>query len=119
MLKKISFSEKFASFSEPWQPKIVGEINDTHVKVVKLEGEFVWHSHEHEDEMFIVVKGKLTIKFRDQDVHLSEGEALVIPKGIEHQPVAEDEVYAILIEPSTTVNTGNLTNERTYIPPKI
>jgi len=112
-MDKINLSEKFALFSEQWRPKIVGELNDAHVKLAKLQGEFVWHQHENEDEMFMIHKGRLLIKFRDKDVWLDEGEFLIIPKGIEHKPVAEEEVELILIEPKTTVNTGDTQSERT------
>lgn len=109
----INLSEKFDLFSEQWRPKIVGELNDAHVKLAKLQGEFVWHQHENEDEMFMIHKGRLLIKFRDKDVWLDKGEFLIIPKGIEHKPVAEEEVELILIEPKTTVNTGDTQSERT------
>lgn len=113
LMDKINLSEKFALFSEQWRPKIVGELNDAHVKLAKLQGEFVWHQHENEDEMFMIHKGRLLIKFRDKDVWLDKGEFLIIPKGIEHKPVAEEEVELILIEPKTTVNTGDTQSERT------
>jgi mannose-6-phosphate isomerase-like protein (cupin superfamily) len=112
-MDKVNLAEKFALFSEYWSPKIAGEINDSYVKLVKLKGEFVWHHHENEDELFLVVKGKLLIKLRDKDIWLDEGEFVVIPKGVEHLPVAEDEVQVILLEPKTTLNTGNVQNERT------
>ena len=115
-MDKVNLAQSLASFSEPWQPRIVGELNGQHVKVVKLKGEFVWHHHEAEDEMFLVVKGNLTIRFRDRDVHLSEGEFVVVPRGVEHCPVAEEEAQVVLFEPAGTVNTGNVTNERTYVP---
>lgn len=117
MVEKVNLQEKFALFNEHWSPKIAGQVNDMHVKLTKLKGEFMWHHHDNEDEMFLVVKGNLVIKFRDQDVHLSEGEFLIIPKGVEHMPVAEEEVHVILFEPTTTVNTGNLSNERTVAEP--
>jgi len=112
-MMKVNLSEKFALFSEQWHPKIVGELNDAHVKLAKLQGEFVWHQHENEDEMFMIHKGRLLIKFRDKDVWLDEGEFLIIPKGIEHKPVAEEEVELILIEPKTTVNTGDTQSDLT------
>ncbi len=112
-MEKVNVSQKLGVFSEYWSPKIVGEINDSYVKLVKLKGEFIWHSHEKEDELFLVVKGKLLIALRDRDIHLSEGEFFIVPKGVEHKPVAEDEVHVLLLEPKTTVNTGNVTNERT------
>ena len=113
MLEKINLTEKFASFNEQWSPKIIGQVNDSAVKLAKLQGEFMWHSHEHEDELFLVVKGKLLIKLRDQDIHLNEGECVIIPKEVEHLPIAEKECHVLFFEPSSTLNTGNLRNERT------
>ena len=110
-MEKIAIQEKFKLFSDYWSPKIIEDLNESHIKVAKLKGEFVWHHHEHEDELFLIVKGNLTIKFRDKDVHLQEGELIVIPKGVEHKPVCEEEVQVILIEPKTTLNTGNITND--------
>jgi mannose-6-phosphate isomerase-like protein (cupin superfamily) len=104
---------KFSSFSEHWSPKIAGEVNDSCIKLVKLQGEFVWHHHEQEDELFLVVKGKLLIKLRDRDLHISEGEFVIIPRGVEHMPVADEEVHVVLVEPKSTLNTGNVRNERT------
>ncbi|WP_442600249.1 cupin domain-containing protein [Neobacillus sp. D3-1R] len=112
-MEKVNINEKFSLFNEYWSPKIAGEINDTHVKLAKLKGEFIWHLHEHEDEMFFVVKGQLLIKFRDKDVWINEGEFIIVPKGVEHLPVAEEEVHVLLFEPKTTLNTGNQVNERT------
>lgn len=112
-VEKVNLAEKFALFSEHWSPKIAGQINDFHLKLVKLKGEFVWHHHENEDELFLVVKGRLLIKLRDKDVWLDEGEFVVIPRGVEHCPVAEDEVHLILLEPATTVNTGNVQDAKT------
>jgi mannose-6-phosphate isomerase-like protein (cupin superfamily) len=112
-MDKVNLAEKFALFQAYWSPKIAGELNDSHIKLVKLKGEFVWHHHDDEDELFLVVKGKLLIKLRDKDIWLEEGEFVVIPKGVEHLPVAEDEVQVILLEPKTTLNTGNVHNERT------
>jgi mannose-6-phosphate isomerase-like protein (cupin superfamily) len=112
-MEKIVLAQKFNLFAEHWSPKIVGEFNDSYVKLAKLQGEFVWHHHNDEDELFFIVKGKLLIKFRDKDILLDEGEFIVIPKGVEHLPVAEQEVHVMLIEPKTTLNTGNVVNERT------
>lgn len=112
-MEKINVKEKLNLFNEYWNPKIIGELNESYVKLVKLKGDFIWHSHENEDEMFYVLKGLLIIKFRDNDVHLNEGEFIVIPRGIEHMPVAEEEVHVMLIESKTTLNTGNVVNERT------
>ena len=112
-MDKVNLAEKFALINELWTPKIAGELNGSYVKLTKLKGEFIWHHHEHEDEMFMVVKGKLLIRFRDREVALEEGEFLIIPKGVEHLPVAEEETQIILIEPASTLNTGNVRNERT------
>jgi mannose-6-phosphate isomerase-like protein (cupin superfamily) len=112
-METVNLAEKFGLFQDYWSPKIAGELNDSYLKLVKLKGEFVWHHHEHEDELFLVVKGRLLIKLRDRDIWLSEGEFVVIPKGVEHMPVAEEEVHVLLIEPTTTLNTGNIENERT------
>jgi mannose-6-phosphate isomerase-like protein (cupin superfamily) len=111
--KKVNLREKFGMFADRWNPKIVGEVNDSHVKLVKLQGEFVWHRHEREDELFLVVKGRITIRFRDGDVVLEENEFLIVPKGVEHMPVSEEEAWVLLFEPKTTLNTGDVENERT------
>lgn len=108
--------KKFDMFREHWKPKIIAELNDSYVKIVKVKGELVWHHHDNEDELFLVLKGRLTIKLRDRDIFLKEGELAVIPKGTEHKPVAEDEVQLMLLEPKTTLNTGNVQDERTAIP---
>jgi mannose-6-phosphate isomerase-like protein (cupin superfamily) len=113
MIKKVNLAEKFSLFDEPWSPKIVAELDNAYVKVVKLEGEFVWHHHDDEDELFWVVSGRLRMELRDGDVILEPGELLVVPKGVEHRPVAEGETHVVLIEPKTTLNTGNVRNERT------
>jgi mannose-6-phosphate isomerase-like protein (cupin superfamily) len=112
-LEKVNIAQKFTLFNEYWVPYIVGELNDSYVKVDKLKGEFVWHKHEAEDELFLVNKGKLLIKLRDKDVWLEEGEFIIIPKGVEHKPVADQEVHVVLIEPKSTLNTGNVKNEKT------
>lgn len=112
-MKKVNITEKLSLFNDYWSPKIVGEMNDSHVKLVKLKGEFVWHHHEHEDEMFFVVKGKLLMKFREEEVLINEGEFIIVPKGVEHMPVADEEVHVILFEPKTAINTGNQINDRT------
>ena len=114
-MEKVNLVEKFKLFQDYWKPKIVGELNDAHVKLVKLKGEFVWHHHEREDELFLIVRGTLRIKFRDRELRLREGELVIIPKGVEHLPVADEEVHVMLIEPKTTVNTGNVRNERTVL----
>jgi mannose-6-phosphate isomerase-like protein (cupin superfamily) len=112
-MDKVNLTEKFGLIQEYWHPKIVGELNDSYVKLVKFKGDFVWHKHELEDELFLVVKGSFTIKLRDKDIHLSEGELAIIPKGVEHMPVADGEVEVILLEPKGTINTGDVRNERT------
>jgi mannose-6-phosphate isomerase-like protein (cupin superfamily) len=107
-MDKVNLAEKFGLFDEQWTPKIVAELNGQYVKLAKLEGAFVWHQHEAEDELFLVVKGRLTMKLRAGDVHLAEGEMLVIPRGVEHCPVAEEEAHVLLFEPIATRHTGNV-----------
>ena len=109
----INFKEKLAKFSEHWSPRVIAQLNDYHFKLAKVQGEFVWHDHPETDEVFIVVNGHLDILFRDGKVSLEEGEMFVVPKGVEHKPVAENECQIILIEPAGIVNTGNVVNERT------
>ena len=109
----VSLKDKLDSFQDCWSPKIVGELNDSFVKLVKLQGQFVWHHHENEDEMFLIVKGQLVMKLRDRDVILNEGEFFIVPKGVEHKPVAPEEVHIVLLEPKSTLNTGNVRNEIT------
>ena len=109
----INLNQKFTLFQEYWSPKIAGELNDSYIKLAKLKGEFVWHQHENEDELFLVVKGHLLIKLRDRDIQLKEGEFVIIPKGVEHLPIAEEEVHVLLLEPKSTLNTGNVQNEKT------
>ena len=112
-MNTINLADKFSSFSDRWSPKIIGELNDFYVKTAKLKGEFVWHHHENEDEMFLVVQGTLRMKFRDHEAVIREGEFIIVPHGVEHCPAADEEVQVVLIEPKTTLNTGNLINERT------
>jgi len=112
MIQPINLAEKFSLFTEHWVPKVVADLGDSYVKLAKIKGEFVWHAHEHEDELFFVVKGNLIIKLRDGDLRLGPGELAVIPKGVEHLPVADDEVYIMLIEPKSTINTGDVCDER-------
>ena len=113
MLEKVNLSDKFRLFDEHWSPKIAGEVNDSYVKLVKFQGDFVWHKHDEEDEMFLVVKGAINIRLRDGDVRLGEGEFVIIPRGVEHMPVAEEEAHVLLFEPKTVLNTGDVRNERT------
>ena len=112
-VEKVNVAQKLALFDEHWSPKIVGELNGQHVKLVKFLGEFVWHHHDDEDEMFLVVDGRFKMEFRDREVWLEEGEFIVVPRGIEHRPVAEREVSVMLFEPASTLNTGNVTDEMT------
>lgn len=112
-MDKINLDQKFSLFDDHWSPKIVGEFNDAHIKLAKLKGEFIWHHHENEDELFLITKGSLIIKLRDQDILLNEGEFFIVPKGVEHKPVADQEVHLILIEPKSTLNTGNVQDART------
>ncbi len=109
----VSFSDKFAKFSEQWSPRIIAQMNNYHFKIAKVQGEFIWHDHPETDEVFIVLKGRLELQFRDGNVVLSEGEMFVVPKGVEHKPVAEQECHILMVEPAGTVNTGEIVNERT------
>jgi len=113
MTRKINIAEKFAKISEFYKPYIAAELNGQMVKLVKANTEFVWHHHDHEDEMFLVVKGKFRMEFRDHDEWIKEGEFIVVPRGVEHRPVAEEECWIVLFEPASTLNTGNVINERT------
>lgn len=117
MIRKVNLAEKFSQFTEYYSPKIVGEINDAHVKVVKLKGEFVWHHHDNEDELFLVAKGQLRMRYLEdgveQEMKIGPGEFVVIPRGTEHLPSAEEETHILLLEPKSTLNTGNVQNERT------
>jgi mannose-6-phosphate isomerase-like protein (cupin superfamily) len=112
-MEKVNLAQKFSLFGEYWSPKIAGELNDSHIKLVKVKGEFVWHHHEAEDELFLVVKGRLLMKLHDGDIWLEEGEFLIVPRGVEHCPVAPEEAHILLLEPKGTLNTGNVQNERT------
>jgi len=111
-MEKVNLADKFSLFDGFWEPKIAGELNEQYVKLAKLKGEFVWHEHEVEDEFFMVIKGHLTIKLRDRNVELDAGEFFIIPKGVEHMPVAENEVHALMFEPKSTVNTGNTDSDK-------
>ena len=112
-MEVVSLAQKFSLFSDYWSPKIVAELNGQQVKIAKLKGEFIWHHHEHEDELFLVMKGCLRIRLRDREVTINEGEFFIVPKGVEHLPIAEEEVQMVLLEPASTLNTGNVRNERT------
>ncbi|HEX4588722.1 MAG TPA: cupin domain-containing protein [Gemmataceae bacterium] len=112
-MDKVNLAEKFAQFTEHWKPKIVGDLNGQQVKLVKFQGLFVWHQHDHEDELFLVVKGRFRMEYRDRHVWLDEGEFVIVPRGVEHRLVADEEAWVLLFEPATTLNTGNVRNERT------
>ncbi len=118
-MEKVNIREKFALFNEHWHPKIAGELNGQYVKLVKFQGEFVWHQHEREDELFLVVKGRFRMDFRDRAVWIEEGEFIIVPRGIEHRPFAEEEVHVLLFEPTGTLNTGNMESELTTTAIKI
>jgi len=109
----VNLSKKLDSFQDFWSPKIVGELNDSYVKLAKLKGEFVWHHHDAEDELFLVIKGSLLIKLRDRDIRVEPGEFVIIPRGVDHLPVADEETQVMLLEPKSTLNTGNIQNDRT------
>lgn len=113
---KVNLAEKFALINEHWRPKVVGELNGQEIKLVKFQGEFPWHHHEHEDEMFLAMKGDFRIEFRDKTVELNEGEFVIVPKGVEHRPVAENEVEVLLFEPKNVLNTGNIEDEKYTAP---
>ena len=112
-MQRVNLAEKLRLFDDYWSPKIIGELNDHQVKLVKLKGEFVWHHHDAEDELFLVVQGRLLLKFRDRDVWLDPGEFAIVPRGVEHLPIAPEETHVLLLEPRSTLNTGNVRNERT------
>lgn len=112
-MTKVNVEQKLALFNEQWQPKIVGELNGQYVKLVKFQGPFVWHHHDNEDEMFFVVKGRFRMQYRDHDEWIEEGEFVIVPRGVEHKPIAEEEAHVLLFEPASTLNTGNVENERT------
>lgn len=112
-MEKVNLAEKLALIHDHWNPRIAGELNGQAVKLVKFQGPFVWHHHEEEDELFLVIKGSFRMEFRDRVVELQAGEFLIVPRGVEHRPVAEEEVEVLLFEPSTTLNTGNVRDERT------
>lgn len=116
-MKKVNIAEKLALFNDHWNPRIVGELNGQHVKLVKLKGEFVWHQHAGEDEMFLVLEGDFTMEFRDRSVQLSKNDFLIVPRGVEHRPVANEEVSVMLFEPANTLNTGNVQNDFTKASP--
>jgi mannose-6-phosphate isomerase-like protein (cupin superfamily) len=112
-MEKVNLAEKLALFHDHWHPRVVGDLNGQQVKLVKFQGEFVWHQHEQEDELFLVIKGQFRMEFRDRTVELSAGELIIVPRGVEHRPVAEQEVEVMLFEPASVLNTGNVQNELT------
>jgi mannose-6-phosphate isomerase-like protein (cupin superfamily) len=112
-MEAVNLSDRFSRFSDYFNPRVIGELNDSQVKTVKFQGEFIWHHHDNEDELFLVVKGTLRMKFRDREAVVNAGEFIIVPKGTEHCPVADQEVHIVLIEPKSILNTGNITNERT------
>ena len=112
-MEKVNLAEKLSFFTDYYNPRIVGELNEQHVKLAKLKGEFIWHTHEVEDELFLVIKGTLKMELRDRTIEINEGEFLIVPHGVEHKPVADDEVHILLFEPASTLNTGNVQHERT------
>ena len=116
-MEKVTLASKFAAFSDHWSPKIVGELNGQHVKVVKFVGAFVWHHHDDEDEMFLVHRGRFRMELRDREIELRAGDFLIVPRGVEHRPVADEEVEVVLFEPAGTLNTGNVRGERTVAEP--
>ena len=117
-MEKINLEQKLSLIEEHWSPKIIGEVNDVYIKLVKFQGDFIWHHHETEDELFFVVKGTMVMKLRSGDVAVGEGEFIIIPRGVEHMPVADEEVFLMLIEPKSTLNTGNIESERTVKEPE-
>lgn len=116
-IDKVTLAEKFATFGKPFIPRIVGELNGQHVKIVRILGSFIWHRHEHEDEMFLVHRGRFRMEFRDRAIDLEAGDFLIVPRGVEHRPVAEEEAEVVLFEPAATLNTGNVVGERTVHAP--
>lgn len=112
-MDKVNIEDKLNQFSDYYNPRVIGELNGQHVKAVKLKGEFVWHHHDNEDELFLVISGKLRMEFRDNSVDINPGEFIIVPRGVEHKPVADEEVHIVLFEPASTLNTGNVENERT------
>ena len=112
-MQAVNLADKLARIADFWSPKVVGQVNDVHVKLVKLKGEFVWHAHEAEDELFLVLRGTLRMQFRECETLVREGECLIVPRGTEHRPVADEEVHVLLLEPASTVNTGTAGGERT------
>jgi mannose-6-phosphate isomerase-like protein (cupin superfamily) len=122
-METVNLKQKFGLFSDYWQPKVIGELNNFAVKIVKVQGEFVWHHHDEEDELFLVVKGRLLIQVVEgagsqRDIWVEEGEFVIIPHGVEHRPIAEEETHVLLLEPNTVLNTGNVQNERTVLNPE-
>ena len=123
-MQKVSLKDKLAAFQDHWSPRIVGELNGQHVKLVKFQGDFVWHHHDHEDELFLVVQGAFRMEYRDasgseQSLEIGTGEFVIVPRGMEHRPCAPEEVHVLLFEPAGTLNTGNIRNDRTVDTPQV
>jgi mannose-6-phosphate isomerase-like protein (cupin superfamily) len=118
MIEKVNLNQKFGLFSEHWSPKIVAELNGQHIKLAKLQGEFVWHQHTVEDELFLVLKGRLIIQMRDGELLLEEGEFAIVPAGVEHRPIAKEEAHVLLLEPISTLNTGDVMDDHTILQPE-
>ena len=114
----VSLKDKLSLITRAWDPKIIGELNGQHVKLARLEGEFIWHSHQNEDELFLVLEGSLRLEFRDGEVNLAPGEIYIVPRGVEHRPVAEESAHVLMFEPASTLNTGDIRNERTVEHPE-
>ncbi len=112
-MEKVNLAEKFSLFNDHYNPRIVGELNGQQVKLVKLKGEFIWHKHDVEDELFLVIKGRLKMEYRDKTIEINEGEFIILPHGVEHRPVADEEVHILLFEPASTLNTGDVQHEKT------
>lgn len=117
-MEKVNLDHKFALFNDQWKPRIVGELNGQHIKLVKIEGSFVWHQHDDEDELFFVVQGKMRLEYRDNSVDVAEGEFIIVPRGIEHRPAADAECHILIFEPASTLNTGNVQDEFTVAEPE-
>jgi mannose-6-phosphate isomerase-like protein (cupin superfamily) len=117
-MDKVNIAQKLAIINEPWRAKVVGELNGQHVKLSKFQGPFIWHHHDQEDELFLVLKGRIRMEFGDRNEWVEEGEFIIVPRGVEHRPVAEEEAHVLLFEPAATLNTGNVRNELTHVDPE-
>lgn len=117
-MEKVNLAEKLAQFSDQWSPKVIGELNGQHVRLAKIQGAFEWHHHDDEDELFLVLAGRMVMRLRNKEIELETGELCIVPRGVEHQPYAEEEAHILLFEPATTLNTGNLRSDRTVENPE-